>query len=240
MDTYEAAITHLAPAISDLARKGYRETGRGFVVATFSPDNTVLRWFALDGNVERQEKRKRRERPRKGDGPQPKHVQMAYAYDPDASAVVVAAEARGDRDEFKEVMFMRLLADAGGEHLSGGMMLTENVTTEQATGMGEDDSFLARNGAALQALARSGYAQKGTGAVVVVREGPGEGHWLRGHFEGGLPPDEGSHAYYVPLGRLIEEASHAAAGVREYDPLTQAVVAFVRPGRTTMTYTVRL
>ena len=235
MDRYEEVVTRFHPAISDLARKAYRETGRGFVVLTLSPDMPMLRWVALAGNVPKP--------PKKGKGIKvktPKHIQMAYDYDPETSAVVAVAEATAQGDMMKEVMFMRLAPDSGGRNLAGTMQFEQdvNVTTDMHLAMGQDQSFISRHHAAIADFAKNGHAQKGAGAVVVTREKPSENHWLVGHIEGSLPSDEGSFMFYVPVQRLVEGPVKSRKELGQYDPANEANVLFLRPTGPAMTYTI--
>lgn len=215
LDRYEQAALQYAPIISDAARRGYRESGRGFVAITLAPDGPMVRYVPVEGN----------EQP-EGDLDRP--LEMAREYDPEAAAVVLVLEARGRHDQAKMVFFMELLPDAGGRHMA---QIPPSI-------IGEDESFIQRNGNAMATLAREGFLSKGKGAVVVVRHEIPADYWLVGHQRGKLPSGEGSQMFYVPLARLKEGPVKSLNDVKNYNPFGSALFIFLRPDEAAMTYEV--
>lgn len=227
MDQYDQLVIESASSICHVARKGYREDGKGAVALTIAPDSKTFRYVPA-GNFENSE------------GPNRRLAEMVAEYDPNTTVVVWILEHKGTHDESKVVMFMELLPEPLGEAPTELMELSPNAPPEASTYMGEDNSFMQRNWGDITSLARSGYLAKGIGGVVISRERLASDHWLVGHSRGTLPADEGSEMYFVPLARLIEGPSLSLQNMKPFDPTRSALIVFLRQESATMTYEVSL
>ncbi len=221
MDQYEQALERLAPEVRAIARRGFRESGRGVVALSLAPDSHSFRYVT----------------PVKGDiGPLAAAFKMTETYNPATTAVVHVFENQGVSDRSIFCCFMTFVEEGESDPLAQGLELRPGTPQEANLYIGEDQSFFERNNRQLAALAKRGYFAKGLGAVVIVREALEDGHWLLGHLEGELPPDDGSKAFYVPMKRLIEGPVTSLTKPASYDARSEGIFIFLRAGSGTMTY----
>jgi hypothetical protein len=223
MNGSEQAVQARADIISAIARKGFRSSGRGVVTLTLAPNSDSYGYLPINGN-------EGSEAPFEG------LLRMAADYDPETTAVVAVLKVQGGQEEVVESMLMTLAPDSDRDPLADGLQVSPDMSLEASLFVGEDHSLMSRNIARLQKIATEGWLARGLGVVVVYRGELPAGHWLIGHAEEPLPPEEETRCFYVPLGQLQEGPIAGPDRLESYDARTSAVIMFLRADGESMTY----
>lgn len=199
--------------ISALARKGFREGGRGYVMVAAAPDSVTIRYETDFDEFS---------------APSDELQKMVDGYEEATSAVVVLTNPKGAYEEVLVATFMSLAPDEGNEPLASMMEFEPNAPTEMSLYPGEDYAFVNRNLDELKILASTGFSALGRGAIVVSRAGAPEESWSKSGLTGFVDESEKCSVCYVAAENIPSNLGVPPAELCDYDPHSRIAVVVVR------------